>query len=101
MTDQDRSIKERIAEVQRKLANAQSRIPKHSPPVALLEEIDELEMELAKLQAPSLDARIADVERRLANAQSRIPQHSPPVALLVEIDELEDELAALRKQQGG
>ena len=69
--------------------------------MALLEEIDELEMELAKLQAPSLDARIADVERRLANAQSRIPQHSPPVALLVEIDELEDELAALRKQQGG
>ena len=50
MTERERSLEERITEVERKLENAQARIPKHSPPVALLIEIDELEDELAELR---------------------------------------------------
>ena len=50
MSEQERPLEERITEVERELENAQARIPKHSPPVSLLIEIDEAEDELAELR---------------------------------------------------
>ena len=99
MSKQERPLAERIAEVIRRLADARKRIPRHTPPVALLQEIDDLEIELTKLLKCSLAGRIAEVERRLADARKRIPKHTLPVGLLMEIDDLEIELAELRKQE--
>jgi hypothetical protein len=40
------SAQERVAELQRRLADAQGRMPKHSLPMVLMMEIEELEEEL-------------------------------------------------------
>jgi hypothetical protein len=40
----------RIQELERRLADARARLPKHSPPVSLFIEIDELEAELTRLR---------------------------------------------------
>jgi hypothetical protein len=45
----EKGLEERIAEVEAKLKDARKRIPKHTPPRALFEEIDDLELELAEL----------------------------------------------------
>ena len=45
----EKSLEERIAEVEAKLRDARKRITKHTPPRALFEEIDDLEFELAEL----------------------------------------------------
>lgn len=45
-----RPIADRIAEVERRLAEAKARLPKHSVPATMLIEIEDLEDELARLQ---------------------------------------------------
>ncbi|MFN2108297.1 MAG: hypothetical protein ACK2UI_01425, partial [Anaerolineae bacterium] len=45
------SVEERIQRVEQQLANARARMPQHDIPSALMSEIDELEEELAELQA--------------------------------------------------
>jgi len=87
--------------IERKIQDARARVPKHDIPGALMAEIDELEEELADLQAKvvtplSLDDKIKEAESQLANAQSRVPKHDIPTALMFEIDELEEELDRLR-----
>jgi hypothetical protein len=44
----------RIAELERQLADAQSRLPKHSIPMAMMMEIEELEDALALARAQAL-----------------------------------------------
>jgi len=95
------SKREQIKELERQLANARARIPKHTIPPALMREIDELEEELAGLRShvkepPSLEERIQGMQQQLANARARMPQHDIPAALMSEIDELEEELAKLQ-----
>ena len=94
------SLRAQIADLQQRLQEARARIPKHTPPPALMAEIDELEEDLAALQAKqkatSNAGRIAELEARLQEARARIPKHTPPPALMAEIDELEEELANLR-----
>jgi polyhydroxyalkanoate synthesis regulator phasin len=94
------SIQAQIADLQQRLQEARARIPKHTPPPALMAEIDELEEDLAALQAKQKattnTSRIAELEARLQEARARIPKHTPPPALMAEIDELEEELANLR-----
>ena len=92
-------IQKQIAEVKERLTEARARIPKHTPPPALMVEIDELEEELEELQAllkpKPVQEQIAEVKQRLSEARARIPKHTPPPALMVEIDELEEELEQL------
>jgi uncharacterized coiled-coil DUF342 family protein len=95
------SIREQIKAVERQLANARARLPKHTISPALMREIDELEEELADLRSqvkepPSLEEQIQRVEQQLANARARMPQHDIPAALMSEIDELEEKLAELQ-----
>jgi hypothetical protein len=47
MTEQERQ--KRIADLMQRIADVRARLPKHSPPTAMLVEIDELEDELARL----------------------------------------------------
>jgi polyhydroxyalkanoate synthesis regulator phasin len=100
--DDPKSLEKRIAETAQRLEEARARIPKHTPPAALMAEIDELEEELEHLRAQarpkSLEERLAEAEERLEEARSRIPKHTPPAALMVEIDELEEEVEDLRSQ---
>lgn len=100
MTD---NLAQQIAEVKQRLAEANARVPKHDVPAAVIAEIDELDEELARLQALAradpLDRKIAELEQRLADAQARIPEHSVPAALIAEIDELDEELEQLRAQR--
>ena len=100
--DDPKSLEKRIAETEQRLEEARARIPKHTPPAALMAEIDELEEELEYLRGQarpkSLEKRLAEAEERLEEARSRIPKHTPPAALMVEIDELEEEVAELRSQ---
>jgi polyhydroxyalkanoate synthesis regulator phasin len=100
MSQEGPSIQAQIEDLQQRLEDARARIPKHTPPPALMAEIDEMEENLAHLQAmheANADAsRIADLEARLQEARARIPKHTPPPALMAEIDELEEELARLR-----
>ncbi len=52
MTNTDPQVTQRqIAEIKQRLADARSRIPKHDIPAPLMAEIDELEQELARLEA--------------------------------------------------
>ncbi len=44
-------IADRIAEVERRLAEAEARLPRHSVPPGMLIEIENLEDELARLKA--------------------------------------------------
>ena len=103
MTKSQAALKKEIAAVEQQLKDARARIPKHTPPAALMAEIDELEENLAELQAQlapkTLDEQIADVEQRLKDARARIPKHTPPAALMAEIDELEEELEELKAKK--
>ena len=94
------SVQERIKELEARLRDARARIPKHTPPAALMAEIDELEEELEGLRASikprSVKDQIAEVQRQLQDARARIPKHTPPAALMAEIDELEEELERLQ-----
>ena len=101
MADPSKQINKRLQEVKSSLENARARIPKHDIPAALMAEIDELEAELADLQAKvgkpkTIDDKIKEVESQLANARARIPKHDISNALMMEIDELEDELSRLK-----
>jgi chromosome segregation ATPase len=95
------NIAEQIAQLKQRLAEANARIPQHDIPAALIAEIDELEEELARLQASvdPLELQIAELEQRLAEAKARVPKHSIPAALIAEIDELDEELERLRAQR--
>jgi peptidoglycan hydrolase CwlO-like protein len=95
------SMREQIKAVERQLANARARIPKHTIPPALMREIDELEEELADLRSQvkeplSLEEQIQEVKQQLTNARTRMPPHDIPAALMGEIDELEERLAELQ-----
>jgi polyhydroxyalkanoate synthesis regulator phasin len=98
------SLQDQIASVKQRLSEARARIPKHTPPPALMVEIDELEEELAGLEAlvrpKTVEEQIAEVQQQLSEARARIPKHTPPPALMVEIDELEEELARLQALKG-
>jgi uncharacterized protein YceH (UPF0502 family) len=49
-------LDERIAELEARLADLEARLPKHSTPMAMMLELEELEDELAELKAEaSLD----------------------------------------------
>ncbi len=100
MSQEARSVQAQIEELQPRLEEARARIPKHTPPPALMVEIDEMEEDLAQLQAQRKAtrhaSRIAELEARLEEARARIPKHALPPALMAEIDELEEELARLR-----
>jgi chromosome segregation ATPase len=93
------SIEAQIADVQRRLAEARKRIPKHDTPLGLMVEIDTLEEELAHLQAlarpRSVQEQIAELEARLRDAVARIPKHDAPPSLMAEIDEMEERLEHL------
>lgn len=47
----DDQVAQRIAELKRRLADLQARLPAHSVPPAMLMEIEEIEDELARLQS--------------------------------------------------
>jgi uncharacterized coiled-coil DUF342 family protein len=98
----EKSIQEQIAELEKQLADAQARVPKHDVPASVIQEIDELDEELERLRAlakpKTLPQQIAELEARLEDARARIPKHTPPAALMVEIDELEEELEELQSQ---
>jgi uncharacterized coiled-coil DUF342 family protein len=97
------NLAQQIAEVKQRLAEANARVPKHDVPAALIAEIDELDEELARLQAllnaDPLERRIAELEQQLAEAKARIPKHDVPAALVAEMDELDEELEQLRAQR--
>ncbi|MFL7809996.1 MAG: hypothetical protein AB8I80_15270 [Anaerolineae bacterium] len=101
MSDQDRSIEAQIADVQQQLTEARARLPAHSTPPALMTEIDDLEIELARLKRVQAGGQIAELEQRLAEAQARLPKHDIPSALMAEIDEMEETLARLRAKREG
>lgn len=94
------SVQKQIEELVERLQDARARIPKHTPPAALMAEIDEMEEELERLRAllkpKSVKEQIAELEERLQDARARIPKHTPPAALMAEIDEMEEELERLR-----
>jgi hypothetical protein len=93
------SLRDQIAEVKQRLADAKRRVPKHSVPAALIAEMDELEEELERLHAQAkgdLDVQIAQLEEQLANVRARVPKHDVPAALVAEMDELDEELERLR-----
>jgi hypothetical protein len=46
-----RSLRERLAKAEARLAEARARLPRHSVPPAMLIEIEDLEEELARLRA--------------------------------------------------
>jgi uncharacterized coiled-coil DUF342 family protein len=99
----NQDLAKKIADVRQRLREANARVPKHDVPAALIAEIDELDEELARLQALAnadpLELRIAELEQRLAEARARLPQHSIPAALVAEIDDLDEELERLRAQR--
>lgn len=102
MSKDPRAIEKQIAELKQRLQEARSRVPKHDVPPGLMVEIDEMEEELAELQAllkpKSVEEQIAELEQRLEDARARIPKHTPPAALMAEIDELEEDLERLKDQ---
>jgi chromosome segregation ATPase len=97
------ALEKEIAELKQRLQEARARIPKHDVPPALMAEVDEMEEDLAALQAQlkpmSSDEQIKEVEQRLKDARARIPKHTPPAALMAEIDELEEELEELKAKR--
>ena len=103
MAKNQTALKKEVADLKQRLQEARARIPKHDVPPGLMAEVDEMEEELATLQAQlkpkTLEDQIADVKQRLADARARIPKHTPPAALMAEIDELEEELAELQAKQ--
>jgi chromosome segregation ATPase len=101
MGDQDGSIEAQIVDVQQRLTEARARIPAHSTPRALMTEIDDLEIELARLKRAQAEGRIAEIEGRLEEAQARLPKHDISPALMAEIDEMEQALARLRAEREG
>ena len=101
MTAEDpKSLRQKIVEVKRQLADVRARVPKHDVPAALIVEIDELDEELERLQSlakpKSVDEQIAEVEQRLADVRARVPKHDVPAALVAEMDELDEELERLQ-----
>ncbi len=46
-------IRERIAELERRIADLRARLPKHSVPPAMVQELESLEEELERLVGPS------------------------------------------------
>lgn len=94
------ALEQEIADLKQRLQEARARIPEHDIPPGLMAEVDEMEEDLADLQAQlepkTLDEQIADVEQRLKDARARIPKHTPSPALMAEIDVLEEELAELQ-----
>ncbi len=48
------NLQQRIAELERRLADAQARLPKHSTPMIMMLEIEELEEALAQARAEAL-----------------------------------------------
>jgi chromosome segregation ATPase len=101
MSDQDRSIASQIADVQQQLTDARARLPAHSTPPALMTEIDDLEIELARLKRVQAEGQIAELEQRLKEARARLPKHDIPPALMAEIDEMAEALAQLRAGRDG
>jgi chromosome segregation ATPase len=101
MGDQDKPVEAQIANVQQQLTEARARLPAHSTPPALMVEIDDLEIELARLKRLQAEGQIAKLEQRLTEARARIPQHDIPPALMTEIDEMEEQLAQLRAKREG
>jgi chromosome segregation ATPase len=97
--EQDRSIEAQIAAVQQQLTDARARIPAHSTPAALMAEIDDLEIELARLKRVQVEGQTAELEQRLEEARARLPKHDIPPALMTEIDEMEEALAQLRAER--
>ena len=97
------SLQDQIAQVKQRLSEAQRRVPKHDVPAALITEMDDLEEELAGLQALAsndLNTQIAQLEQQLANVKARVPKHDVPAALIVEMDELDEQLERLRSLRG-
>jgi DNA repair exonuclease SbcCD ATPase subunit len=96
------SVEEQIAAVKQQLADARARVPNHDVPAALVQEIDELDEELARLRSlakRSLEDHTTEVRQKLREARKRIPKHTPPPGLMAEIDELEEELLRLESQR--
>jgi hypothetical protein len=52
MTEDER--KARISELQRRIAELRARLPKHTPPIAMMVELDELRDELERLENDEL-----------------------------------------------
>lgn len=57
MTDAERSA--RVRELERRIAELRARLPKHSPPTAMLVELDELDDELHRLTPETAPADAA------------------------------------------
>ena len=97
------ALEKEIKDLTQRLQEARARIPQHDIPPGLMAEVDEMEEELAALQAQlkpkSLNEQIREVTQKLADARARIPKHTPPPALMAEIDELEEELAELQAKK--
>lgn len=51
------SLEERIREVQRRIADLRARMPKHSVPPAMVQELEDLEEELARLTREAEEAQ--------------------------------------------
>ncbi len=51
------SLEERIREVQQRIADLRARMPKHSVPPAMVQELEDLEEELAQLTREAEEAR--------------------------------------------
>jgi len=101
MGQEGKSIEAQIASVQQQLTDTRARIPAHTTPRALMAEIDDLEIELARLKRAEVEGQVAALEERLEEARARLPKHDIPLGLMAEIDETEEALAQLRAQQGG
>ena len=54
------SFKTRIAELEKRLADAQARLPKHSTPMVMMMEIEELEEALAQARAQAAKDAASD-----------------------------------------
>ena len=97
------ALEKEIKDLTQRLKEARARIPQHDIPPGLMTEVDEMEEDLAALQAQlkpkSLNEQIREVTQKLADARARIPKHTPPPALMAEIDELEEELAELQAKK--
>lgn len=65
MTDAEREQGEaRIADLQRRIAELRARLPKHSPPTAMLVELDELEDEVARAEGATANTADGAAIRR-------------------------------------
>ncbi len=51
------NIREQIAELERRIADLRARLPKHSVPPAMLQELEEAEEELERLRGESEEVK--------------------------------------------